>query len=278
MILIHWLTIGKEEEKASEDVATYQQYDDYNDPSYSSSDNRYNGGYDTNRQDEYSDYYETDTLYTRPSEAKSSGFAPGLHAQTRNKNAIALSTSKGFDQDLDTLKDIDPLERLHAIARGELVDEGKNTNARYEENSISDKHQRVNQRIDYYDTPSRNISSINHSLIETDFTSFGRRKRLTNPKRKPIHKNPPEVLQQSSFRNTPSTRNPKQAINPSPYRNTLATRNPNKRRRQRHNTAEALSNFLRSKQQAQQQNKQEFKQEAFADYDHDHEAGKFEFN
>ena len=187
-----------------------------------------------------------------------------MHAQTRNRNAIAVSTSKGFDQDLDSLKDIDPLERLHAIARGETVDEIKTTNSRYEENSLSDKYPRVNQRIDYFDTPSRNLSSINHSLIETEFTSFGRRKRS----RKPIHKSPPEAIKPSSFRNTLPTRN----VNP-------PTRNVNKRRRQRHNTAAALSNYLRSKQRAQQQNK-ESKEDGFVDYqndyDHDHEEGKID--
>ena len=259
-----------EEEGEEKEDERYQHFDEYSNPTFSSNNIPYSGDYDTNRQDEYSDYYETDPLYSRPSEAKNVEFA-GFHAQTRNRNAIALSTSKGFDQDLDSLKDMDPLQRLHAIARGETVDEIKPTNSRYEENSLSDKYQRVNQRIDYFDTPSRNLSYINHSSLETDFTSFGRRKRS----RKPIHKSPSEAIKPSSFRNTPPTRN-------TIKRSTPPTRNVNKRRRQRHNTAEALSNYLRSKQRAQQQNKQESKEDGFADYhndyDHDHEEGKSDLN
>ena len=255
--MIYWFKFENEEEEVPQGVETYQQYDDYSNSDYSSSNGRHRNGYDTQRQDEPSDYYENDPLYSRPSEAKSSGFA-GLHAQNRNRNAIALSTSKGFDQDLDTLKDIDPLERLHAIARGENA-ERKTTNSRYEENSLSDKYQRVNQRIDYFNIPSRNVSSVNHSSLETDFTSFGRRKRS----RKPTHKIPPAIVKTSSYRNTPTTKN------------------PNKRRRQRHNTAQALSNYLKSKQRDQQHNKEKSEQVAsfdyHNDYDHDHEEGNYNF-
>ncbi len=219
-----------------------------------SNNGRNDNGYNTYRGDEFSDYYEADLLHGRPSEINS-GFV-NLHQQTRHNNAIALSTSKGFDQDLNILKDVDSLARLHAIARGETVEEKKTVNSRYEENSLSGKIKKKNQRIDL---------SSNYSSAESGFPSFGRRK----TSRKPTRAYPPENTKTSQYK----VSSPKS--------------NPHRRRRKTSNTAKALSNYLKAKQDNQGDNKKYENKESdyydyqsnhysgntHKDYDHDHEEG-----
>jgi hypothetical protein len=181
-----------------------------------------------------------------------------LHQQTRNDNSISLSTSKGFDQDLNILKDVDPLARLHAIARGETVEEKKTMNSRYEENSLSDKTKKKNQRID-----------SNYSSAESDFTSFGRRK----VSRKPTRAYRPENTKTSQYNvSSPNS-------------------NPRRRRTKTSNTAKALSDYLKAKQQNQRDDKKYEDKESdyldyqsnhysgntHKDYDHDHEEGNTYF-
>ena len=262
MLKKHFMSIILEEEPLN--VESQPQYkNDYNSypSSYSNSD-YYDDGYTTNRKDDFSHNSEKDPIHDRPSESKN-GFTNFPH---QNRNSISISTSKGFDQELSILKDVDPLARLHAIARGETVEEKKTTNSRYEENSLSDKSQQSHKRIDRYKTSP---TSSDQSSISSDFTSFGRRKKS----RKPSWTTGVEKNSRKYRNKVPSLKT-----------------NPHRRRKQSHNTAKALSNFLKSKQRHQdldqyQQKETEYYDhqpdhydvEYHNDYDHDHEEGNYEF-
>ena len=246
------------------DLEDHQQPTDYNHESSS-----YNGYYDSNshtsnRRDEISHYYRKDPIYARPS-VPNSGFAH-FPAQDNMKDSVALSTSKGFDQELNILKDIDPLERLHAIARGEDTMEQKKSNtykSRYEENSLSDKPKHRNQRQNIYN-PTK--ESINQSSIESEFTSFGMRKKS----RKPSWSFPQDTTNKVTK-----------------HKDSMFKVNPHKRRRKTPSTSQVLSKYLKAKHRDQNINKYEDKQTEYYDYqsdhygtvhhndyDHDHEEGK----
>lgn len=248
------------------DLEDHQQHADYNIESSS-----YNGYYDnshtSNRRDEISNYYSNDPLYGRASEPNT-GFAH-FPATDNQQNSVSLSTSKGFDQELNILKDVDPLERLHAIARGEDPIEQKTSNkykSRYEENSLSDKPKREKRKNIYNPTKA----SKNQSSKESEFTSFGMRKKS----RKPSWAFPQDT------RKVTKHREKKQG--------TFASFkvNPHKRRRKTQSTSEALSKYVKSKHGNQNNNKYEDKQAEYYDYqsdhydkvphndyDHDHEEG-----
>ena len=237
------------------DYDSYAQYG-YND----------NNRYTKNRREEFSRNHEvSDAVYDQPSEGNQ-GFT-NVSPLNNNENTLSISTSKGFDQEFESmLKDIDPLERLHAIARGETIEEKKTSNSRYAENSLSDKRPEKNkERIDDFKFSAYSFG--NESSIESGFTSFGRRKRVRRP----------------------SWTFPKDnRVKIKSYKDSTSKTNPNKRRQRSRNTVKALSNFLKNKEREQSsygyQTKEEshydyhsedtFGSQHYNDYDHDHEQGE----
>ena len=244
-----------------------QPYVDYNTDydSYSQYGYNDNNHYTKNRREEFSRNHEVPgAVYEEPSE-DNRGFT-NSSPLNKNENTLSLSTSKGFDQEFESmLNGIDPLERLHAIARGETIEE-KTSNSRYAENSLSDKVPEKNkERIDDFKFPAYSFG--NDTSTESGFTSFGRRKRVRRP----------------------SWTFPKDnRVKIKSYKDSTSKTNPNKRRQRSRNTVKALSNFLKNKEREQTSYRYKTKEEShydyhsedsfgsqhYNDYDHDHEQGE----
>ena len=172
------------------DSGRHNTYDDYDSSQLAS-----------RRKEEYRNYQPDDggnpdniVDEQQPPTQQSNGFMDfhfPSNSQEEPSSSVSLSTSKGLDQELDISSafDVDPLERLHAIARGEAPthasgdnNDGKQNSytSRYKENNLLEdlKYNRDPQKITL---PSLGQTSNNNSTDEIESTRFGRRRRIRRP-------------------------------------------------------------------------------------------------